>query len=485
MGGFERKKEIHLPRRTDSATASRDSAAPGPTVTTTLQMPANGASKTETPITEEAPSFWEKMLSIPKSDWADNCTIWIYRLEPRTRMLPGERGYLDILTEPITPDYIKKRWGGGRFRIILNRSGKIFAKIEEDIEGEPIYDRREAVGGPSNGNNGNGVGGSMDGNVLKVLEQQNERLYQVLTTLQGAKDENPAVSSAVDILTSAYKTGLSAVAGNPGGAAGDPLKQFEAVLTAAERIASIRGGSGGGALGSFSEVITLLTSLGVVSKPKSLAEQIADAKALQELVGGGGEPKDWKAAAVQAVTSHLPEILDTFKTNATTTVAAAQARREEAQARARAAETLRTVPINSPVQPGQHPHAQPAAPQPSIHVDGGLHLEPRDEAATPAVNVALPAAPAPAPVSQEQYDEGLKVQVVNMMRYGATGAAIAAFLEDVKPELAADLGKYPEQTITTFFSQDPILKFMVEDPRWNEVLADAREYLSEEEIPVN
>src|SRR5580704_4522336 len=129
-----RKKEIHLPRRTETAAAARDASVPGPSVTTTFQMPPNGAGKPEPLTTDEAPSFWEKMLSIPKHEWADNCTIWIYRLEPRTRMLPGERGYLDILTEPITPDYIKKRWGGGRFRIILNRSGKIFAKIEEDIE---------------------------------------------------------------------------------------------------------------------------------------------------------------------------------------------------------------------------------------------------------------------------------------------------------------------------------------------------------------
>jgi hypothetical protein len=442
-------------------------------------MPANGAPKTEA-STEEAPSFWEKMLSIPKSEWADNCTLWIYRLEPRTRMLPGERGYLDILTEPITPDYIKKRWGGGRFRLILNRSGKIFAKIEEDIEGEPVYDRREAVNGTAAASNGNGTAGaSVGSDFMKILEQQNERLYQVLTTLQGAKEENPAIASAVDILTSAYKTGLSAVATNPGGTTGDPAKQLEVVLSLAEKIVSIRGGGGGGGL---TEAITLLTNLGVLQKPKTLADQIADAKALKELIGGGdAEPKDWRAAGVQALTQHLPEILEAFKAPAVT----AQARAVEAQARARTAETLRTVPIdrNQPqAQPAAHPAAAPAAP--SIRVDGGLHLESTGAAPAPAVEVMPAAQPAPAPVSQEQYDEGMKVQVVNMMRYGASGSAIATFLEDVKPDLAKDLVNYPEQTITEFFRQDPILKLLVEDPRWHEVLADARAYLSEDEVTV-
>jgi hypothetical protein len=474
MGGYRGTKDIHLPRRTETAAAARDANAPGPTVTTTFQMPANGAPKTETPITEEAPSFWEKMLSIPKSEWADNCTIWIYRLEPRTRMLPGERGYLDILTEPITPDYIKKRWGGGVFRIILNRSGKIFAKIEEPIEGEPIYDRREAATVPANGNNGNGLGGNAD--------FQKEFISVLREELQRSRESNQGQSNGsehvIEMLTKASERAMEIVT-KQAPPAQNGVSQIREMVGALRDLGII--GPSASAGGGLKEILSELKEMGLISKPKNLAEQLAEMKTLQELVaGGGGEPKDWKAAAVQAVTQHLPEILETFK--ATSPANVAQARANEAQARARAAEALRVVPIDRS-QPGAQP--QPAAPAPTqnIRVEGGLNLEPRDGAA-PAVEVMPAAEPAPAPVTQQQYDEGMKVQVVNMMRYGASGSAIAMFLEDVKPDLAKDMVNYPEQTITAFFSQDPILKLMVEDSRWHEVLKDARDYLTEDEVTV-
>jgi hypothetical protein len=446
-----------MPRRSVAAAPSQPI-----NVHTTIDMP-NAAPPDKKP--EEKPEFWNYMASLTQEDWK-NHIVYLTRENPKTS-INGIGGYLTKLQQPFDIEDIKLAYGGYEFSYIMKRGNDLAYSGRFRVEAPPKYDPSRESGAPAAAP-GNGGAANVDGNILKVLEQQNERLYQVLTTLQGAKDENPAVSNALDILTSAYKTGLTAVAGNAGagGSAGDPTKILETVLSMAERITSIRGGGGGG----LSEAITVLTSLGVLTKPKTLAEQLADAKALQELIGGGGEPKDWKAAAVQAATQHLPEILDAFKAPA----AAAQARATEAQARARTAETLRTVPIDR-----QQLQAQPsAAAAPVIRVDGGLHLEARD--ALPNVEVMPPAQPAPTPTSQEQYDEGLKVQIVNMFRYGASGSAIAAFLEDIKPEMAQDLKKYPPQAITEFFSQDPILKLMVADPRWPDVLSDAREFLSED-----
>jgi hypothetical protein len=227
----------------------------------------------------------------------------------------------------------------------------------------------------------------------------------------------------------------------------------------------------------------------VISKPKTLTEQIADAKALMDVFGGGdGAPKDWRAMGVKALVDHLPEILDTLKTTSTNTISAAQARAAEALSRAQAAESLRNVQQQQPsaarpAPAAAQPTANAAPPAPSIRVDGGLQVVPRDSAdvGTPTVVVET-AKPTPAaePTTQEEYDTAMKIQVVNMMRMGASGGAIASFLEDVKPELAKDLTTYAPNVITDFFAKDPILKLMVEDPRWNEVLTDAREYLAED-----
>jgi hypothetical protein len=414
--------------------------------------------------------FFGEMNKIPTGEWEKIYHLELQRLEPKVPGVAGSKGYLWTFFGPVTLADVKKRWGGGKFRMDLCKNGHYFKTHNFDIEGDPIYDRSREIP-PANGNgNGNGLGGNAD--------FQKEFISVLREELQRSRESNQGTGSehVIEMLTKASERAMEIVT-KQAPAASDPTAQLGALLSMAEKLVNLRAPAAGGALGGFGEIITLLTTLGVISKPKTLAEQIADAKALKELMGGGeGEPKDWKAAAVQAATQHLPEILDAFKAPAN----AAQARAVEANARLRTAETLRTVPINAPGQPA-HPQAQPAAAAPNIRVDGGLNLEPRDAAPQPAAA----AQPAPLPASQEQYDQGMKVQIVNMMRYGATGSAIAAFLEDVKPELAKDLAMYPDQTITAYFAADPILKFMVDDPRWAEVLADAREYLSEEPVPVN
>lgn len=414
---------------------------------------------------EEKPEFWTYMLSLSQEEWK-NHIVYLTRENPKTS-INGIGGYLTKLQQPFDIEDIKLAYGGYEFSYIMKRGNDLAYSGRFRVEAPPKYDpSRESGAAPQAAPaNGNSLGGNAD--------FQKEFISVLREELQRSRESNQGTGSehVIEMLTKASERAMEIVTKQAPGAA-DPTAQLSALLAMAEKLANLRSPATGGALGGFGEIVTLLTNLGVISKPKTLAEQIADAKALQELVsGGGGEAKDWKAAAVQAVTSHLPEILDTFKAPAV----AAQARAQEANTRLRTAETLRTVPLDR-----SQPQAQTAAAAPSVRVDGGLNLEPREAAAA-----ASPVAPAATPISQEQYDQGMKVQIVNMMRYGATGSAIAAFLEDVKPELAKDLATYPDQSITTYFSQDPILKFMVEDPRWPEVLADAREYLTEEEAPVS
>jgi hypothetical protein len=452
---------------------AKATAAASPEVT--IRMP-NTAPPAAPPEEKEKPFFWQRVSEIPAERWEKDIEIWIYRLEPKVRMAAGERGYLDILTQPITPVYIKQKWGGGTFRIMVLEKGKLMFSTIEEIEGDPIYDKRREVSAPAAAANGTGT---MGGDVMRVLEQQNERLYEVLTTLQGAKDENPAIGSAIEILTTAYKTGLSTVSERNGNHQ-DPEKHLEGILKIAERIVSVRGGGGGGGL---TEAIALLNSLGVLQKPKSIAEQLKEAKELGELLGGGGGESVIKSPWLQAIKMiepHLPEILDTFKTSSSNTIAAARARADEARARQAAADSIRSMASAGAPQPAA---AAPPAAAPPARASSGLNVVPihSEDQAAPAAAAAAP--PAAVPTTQEQYDAAFKIQCVNMMRMGASGGSIAAFLEDVKPDLAEDLSKYPAQVITDFFAADPILKLMIEDPRWDAVLADAKDYLADDPPP--
>jgi hypothetical protein len=452
-----------MPRKTPAAIA----AAGSPEVTTTIRMP--NTQPPPEPAREEQPFFWQRVSEIPAEKWEKDIELWIYRLEPKVRMATGERGYLDILSQPITPVYIKKRWGGGTFRIMVLEKGKILYSTIEEIEGDPIYDKRREV--PADGAAAAAGGSTMGGDVLKVLEQQNERLYQVLTTLQDRKDD-PAVSGAIDILTTAYKNGLNAVATGKPETQASGLKQIDEVLSIVDRIVSVRGGGNGN--NSLTETIKTLTDLGVLSKPKSLKDQLEEVKLLSEMMSGEGNPKDWKAMLARAAVDHMPEILETLRTSTAGTISA-----------------RRAAPPAAPgqrVPPAARPAAAPAAaPAPAISVTSGLPTVARGasaESAAAAPTLEEFAPPAAVPETQEQYDTAMKIQMVNMMRMGASGGAIASFLEDVKPEMAKDLTKYDATTIRNFFLQDPVLKLMVEDSRWDEVLADAKEYLAEP-VPLN
>jgi hypothetical protein len=412
--------------------------------------------------------FFGEINKIPTNEWEKIFHLEIQRLEPKVPGVAGSKGYLWTFFAPITLADVKKRWGGGKFRLDLCKNGHYYRTHNFDIEGEPIYDRSREIP-PANGNNGNGIGSNADfqKEFISVLREELQR---------SRESNNGQVGSehVIEMLTKASERAMEIVT-KQAPAPSDPTAQLNGLLAAAEKIANLRAPASNGT--TLTEAITLLSSLGVLQKPKTLTEQIADAKALKDLLTGvaEAEPGDWKSMLAKAAVEHAPEILDALKP---------QPRPGQPQQPARPGEPLRTTPINQPRQ--AQPAAQHAAPAaPAVHVEGGLKLESRDVApVAAAAEVMPPSQPAPVPVSQEQYDEGMKVQVVNMFRYGASGSAIAAFLEDIKPELAEDIAKYPAQTITEFFGKDPILRLMIADPRWPEVLADAREYLAEE-VPAN
>jgi hypothetical protein len=462
----------------------REAPAPqiviNPPVTTNL--PSADPPKAEDREDREPGWFISDMMKIPANEWEKIYHLELQRLEPKVPGVAGSKGYLWTFFAPITYADVKKRWGGGKFRMDLCKNGHYWKTHNFDIEGEPIYDRSRELP-PANGN----------GNIASNADFQREFISVLREELQRSRESNQGQPTGADKLVEMFvKANDKAVemVSKQAPAQRDPADQVDKLLSAAEKLANLRQPNAGAGQSLGDKLLDKL--IDKLLNPRDPIEELTKLSGLFDVLekirgdSTGGAPKDWKAAAVQSLTNHLPEILDALKTPAVT----AQARAQEAAARARAAETLRTVPVHQPQQPPQAPAPAAAAapPAPSIRVDGGLTLEPRETAGTGAGVEVLPLEhqPAPVPTSQEQYDEGMKIQCVNMMRYGASGSAIATFLEDVKPELAKDLVTFPEQAVTDFFLKDPILKWMVQDERWREVLAEAREYLNEaEEISVH
>ena len=458
-----------MPRREKTATAA---AGASPQITTTVTMPAAAPNPPSNPEEKEVSFFWERLAEIAPEKWEKTITLYVYRVAPKLRMT-GEGGYLDVLTQPITPLYIKNRWGGGRFRLILLENNRMMLRHEEEIEGEPIYDKKREVSPDGNGSSSAAataaaVSADFQREFISVLREELARSREMMDQGDGTGEQK-----IIDLMSKASDKAMEIV-----------TKQTPQASSAASQI---------------KETVAALKELGLYGEhrqPKTLVEQIVELlthpvvgpmitkflvpkdplgelsklgaamDVLEKIRGtGDGKPGDWKTQAVNTVAEHLPEILD-----------ALSAGRQPQQRRPGAPPALPA--------PGAPPAA--AAPQPPSR----LQVVPRESAdAVPPAAAVPPPATVGAPVNQltpEQEQAALKITCVNMMRAGASGAAIAAFLEDVAEEVARDLAKYPVDAVTDFFARDPILKLMVEDPRWKEVLEEAREYLSDvpdEETP--
>lgn len=437
--------------------------------------------------------FFDEILSLPLQDWGRVWSMELHRQEPKIPGVPGAKGYLCMFSEPITLAAIQQRYGGGKFRLNLCKNGKWYKSHEFDIEGQPIYDMSRER--PSSNSNGAGGSGNADfqKEFISVLREELQR------SRESTQGQNGGSDKAVEMIVTASEKAMEIVK-NQTPQVTSGVTQIREMISALREMGIIGGAAATAPKSLVEQVIELIThpmigpkvlELFTPKDPLAQLTQLAATKdALQKLFGGeGGDdtPKDWKAMATKVVGDHLPEIIDALKQNASNTTDAARARAAEAEARARAAESLRTVQQQRPGQP-QPPvptpqtQAAPAPAPPSIHVDGGLRTVPRGSSAAP-VNEPAPAVAeaVETPASQAAYDEAVKVQIVNMLRIGASGETIADFLSEVKPDIYEDLKKYTAATITAFFAQDPILKLAVEDTRWNEVIADARAYALEPE----
>jgi len=473
-----------LPRKIDASPAT-------PVININTSAPASSP-ETEKPVVpkeeKEINWFFTELADKPTHEWGRVWSLELHRLKPDVPGVPGTKGYLRLFSEPVTLETIRSNFGGGRFRLNLCKNGRWHTSHEFEIEGQPIYDpnrERPAVNGNA------AISGDFQKELVSMLREELQR---------GRDGQAPGGEEVIKMLTSASEKAMEIVTKQTTPAS-DPAAQLNALLSAAKTLADLRApqSNGLGELGQYigpllkavmEKLVTPVDPLAELQKMAGLMD------VLEKIRGGAGDapPKDWRAAAVQAVTSHLPEILDTFKTTSANTVAANQAR-------ARAAEVMRGASPAAAAPTAPPANSAPAiaavAPAAPVNSNGGLRLVPRDsvDEAPPAPEQRAETATAQ-PLSVEEHRHALKINVVNLFMHGASGSSIASYVEDVDPEFAADFGKYTTDQIISFFATDEILKVMVDsrqppsDPtfptRLHEVLADAREFVNEgQEITVN
>ncbi len=121
----------------ETATAVMD--PPEPEAAETPATPFDPPAPEDRPKIKPSKSltFFERVQSIPRSDWADRAKVKVYRLAPIiNRLVSTDNKYITIYREPITEEKIKIDHGSGKYRLYLNY--KPAGRTEQELDSTEI-----------------------------------------------------------------------------------------------------------------------------------------------------------------------------------------------------------------------------------------------------------------------------------------------------------------------------------------------------------
>ncbi len=457
-----------------------------PTVNINIpSAPAQEAAQVEPE--EKSPTwFWEKINSIPKDDWGRLYNLLLMRQgSSKVPMADGYKGYLETFFAPVTLAEIKQKYGGGKYRMILEKNSRFVTSHDFDIEGAPLYDltRERPSASPS-------AAAATDAKLLNILESQISRLNEQLAASQAAGKQNPALDQAITILSTAYKEGLAAIGSNVtgGGSILDTIKMLKEL--------GLVGGSSQNDVLMGALLKPLIEKLITPIDPMSQMTQFLTIfEKLDALRGSGGDSKarDWKAMAVEGLIQKGPEILREIRETQQIGAEAAKERRATAEINARTAQMIRSVAPSSAASNGVS-GAAAEPPQPGPVANGPIQVTPLEASSAPAVAEQEMARmsdtgtfpPQPHPSAEVKLAEDaiagwIKGRIVQLVQEGEEPERIIDFLDIADPSVSDLLVKYSEDAVSTFLAGDPILKLAVDHANWKNFLARARAYIQEGE----
>ncbi|TMI88349.1 MAG: hypothetical protein E6H00_13020 [Bacillati bacterium ANGP1] len=423
--------------------------------------------------------FFDKLAAITPEEWGKFYTLEIVRLEPKLPGVPGSKGFLDIYTEPISKAMIKSRFGGGKFSLVLLRNNKYITSHTIDIEGDPIYARGRELPPASAG-----TGSALEGRLLNMLETNLKEMKEELRKRE-ASGGDPAFSKAVDILSTAYSTGLATMQKDQA----NPTQQLKDIIGTAKEM-GVLGNADAGVLGT----IKVLKEIGVIGPPAAAAAATSPLEQLKMFLeifdrieefrgGSNGKPRDWKAELAGRVGEALPTILDNLSTRR-----GVRGVRPEPPPR----------PSVSAVSPAPHPASAAQVPRPapvsrtavppaaslrivSTEADPGTaHGESAGDGRENPANAS--AVPVEADALDEHAANFVKRRIVECVARGeeGDGELIVDFLEVAWPAAVNYLEMFPAEQVTAFFSGDAILAQATQHQNWPRMLGEAQAYLAEE-----
>jgi hypothetical protein len=469
--------------------ATRKRTTPGVQVTVNPD-PADQTPKPAEPR-KEKPSLWEFIASIPTDEWREYC-VYIYRERPKVSMM-GQGGYLTILTQPFSPEDIKRLYGGGGFKAMILKSNKMAGggTWEFDIEGSPIYDlTRERPG--VNGSPAP-VQTSANGDSA-VLQQFANTLIEELRRSRNGDAANPAADAALEMVTKASERAMDIVVKQTPQAAGP-----DAMIATFTKLMEMTQRRGGGLEEALQQAI-VKKILEPPAAPLSPLEQMKPLIELfKELRGGEGlslgaaavGKADWKSILAEKALDNLPELIKTLQEIFNSRVKEADALRLREEARARTAETVRSmqrpgappvpaIPPAAAAPPSSQgtPGTAAVPPEPG-NWRGGLDVVPL-EGTSPAPAPEASAFPPEASNEAAVIDRFLKARVVQLIQQNVDVAMLVDFIDGANPAIGAMLTKASESQIREFLAGDPILSEALKVPRFDHYLRDLVTYLHEE-----
>lgn len=448
----------------------------------------------ETPEEKPPTEFWDFMQQIPKQQWGQTYDIMGWRIDPKVPGIPGSKGFLFQVMEPVTPMWMKHNYGGGKFRLTLQKNSKWFKTHEFEIEGNPRYDLTRENPSAIHGTNGTGSNGDRS---TELLQQFVGVLRDELKSAREANNGNPSGNDRViEMLTNASDKAIDIVTRQTPQAQ-DQTTQLANLVSIVKGLMPPPADSG---------LTTLLAPLlkPLIEKLMQPTDPMAQVTMFLTIfekldtlrgsgTGGDGKAKDWRAMLAEGAVQKGPELLRELRETFQVNKEAAEARRAAAEANARTMEIARSMP--APGQPAangvpaaataQAPSVMPAAgPLRVVPINGDtLAGQPSPmPAAVPAPQsapIAPPAAPGLSAKDTDAVAAFMKEKIVQMVSDGRDAEDIVDFIDDVDPSVNDLLAQFTPEIVTNFLAADSILSKATGLPHWGVFLQNAQAYIKE------
>jgi len=441
----------------------RSSIPSGHTLRQEISLSPNQPAADAPEDTAPEKSFWEKLYEIPDEAWwggvhgEKGVRVYLYRDEPGA-------AYIAVIKEPFDIDWVKAKYGGGRYRAMLNDAGgRAIAVQKFTVEGAS---KRPAEADPAAA----APHDAMTAMVDMIREEQRETRALVRELL--GRDRNPSPVSPMDMQMQMLPTMLGVWGKIFEGMIPrqtDPLEllvKLQNMMRPVDTLQIIKDAKAAGLIPEATPAGNML---------EQLSGMMAVAEKLNNLGGGGpGAGKSW----AELLIDKGPDILRVFSDGI----------KQYKELEEKRLETAKFIATNQPRQIPPAPHPQPGPPP---------HPAPASQPATPAVNQGpanaqplnvepIGAQPAPqagavAEVTEAQVTQ-VKMQVVQAIVAGETGEDIFSFLKIQAPVFLTGMCFYDDagkvtgvvslDQLAQFCAADPVLGQAAQHPRFRPVLKE-------------